>query len=229
VAEGLFDMQMFPADQLQDIVETAREILVVRNLYEIDKNKDLESQKSRLKEENSVLKVESARDALTNVYNRRAFEEAVEREFAAAAKNHWPLSVVFVDLDHFKGINDTHGHQGGDAMLKAVANLLTTTLRDTDIVARYGGDEFVLLLPGVDTAQVEVVAERLVTGAHATRADNGDGKPFSITLSLGIATCDGTSKFATSQDLLAAADAALYHSKRNGRNRHTCYEKIRAA
>ena len=137
--------------------------------------------------------------------------------------------MVFVDLDHFKGINDTHGHQGGDAMLKEVANLLTGTLRDTDIVARYGGDEFVLLLPGVDAVQVEVVADRLVKRARETRADNGHGKSFSITLSLGIATCDSKSTFATSQDLLAAADAALYHSKRNGRDRHTCYDKIQAA
>ncbi len=229
VAEGLFDVDIVPADQLQDIVEAAREILVVRNLVEIGRNKDLENQKSRLTEENSLLKVESERDPLTGVYNRRAFEEAVEREFAAARKNSWPLSVVFVDLDHFKNVNDTHGHQGGDSMLKAVAALLGSTLRDTDVVARYGGDEFVLLLPGVDTRQAEAVAQRLVLRARETHADNGNGKTFSITLSLGIATSDARSKFPTSQDLLAAADAALYHSKRNGRNQLTCYDKIKAA
>jgi len=229
VAEGLFDMQIFPGDQLQDIADTAREILVVRNLYEIDKNKDFESQKSKLKEENSVLRVESERDALTGVYNRRAFEEAVEREFGASRKNDWPLSVVFVDLDHFKGINDTHGHQSGDAMLKAVAGLLTGTVRETDIVARYGGDEFVLLLPGTDAAQVESVAGRLVKRARETTVENPSGAAFSITLSLGIATCDARAGFGSAQDLLAAADAALYHSKRNGRDQHTCYDKIRAA
>jgi diguanylate cyclase (GGDEF)-like protein len=229
VAENLFDMQIFPADQLQDIMDTAREALVIRNLYEIDKNKELEHQKVRLKEENSVLKVESERDGLTGVYNRRAFEEAMEREFAAATKNGWPLSVVFVDLDKFKDINDTHGHQGGDAMLKDVASLLTGTLRETDVVARYGGDEFVLLLPGVDSDQVEVIARRLVENARDRKVDSGNGRLISITLSLGIATCDSRSAFATSQDLLAAADTALYHSKRNGRNQHTCYDKIRAA
>ncbi len=229
VAEGLFDTQMIPGDQLQEIVESAREILVVRNLYEIDKNRDLESQKSKLKEENSVLKVESERDALTGVYNRRVFEEALDREFTTAARNKWPLSIIFVDLDHFKNINDTHGHQAGDVMLKSVAELLTDTLRDSDIVARFGGDEFVLLLPGVDVPQVDAVAQRLVERARKATVDDGNGGKLSITLSLGIATGDSKTAFATSQDLLAAADTALYHSKRNGRNRHTCYDKIQAA
>jgi diguanylate cyclase (GGDEF)-like protein len=229
VAEGLFDVEIFPADQAQELVESAREIMVVRNLYEIDRNKDLENQQSKLRQENSALKVESERDALTGVYNRRAFEDAVEREFSAASRSSWPLSVIFVDIDHFNGINDTHGHQGGDAMLKAVAGLLSGTLRDSDVVARYGGDEFVLLLPGVDANQVEAVADRLVRRAREARVDNGSGASFSVTLSLGIATRDARSTFGSSQDLLAAADAALYHSKRNGRNQHTSYDRIKAA
>jgi diguanylate cyclase len=123
-----------------------------------------------------------------------------------------------------------HGRQGGDAILKRVAGLLGSTLRNSDIVARFGGDEFVLLLPGIDAVEVDSVAGRLVMRARETFVDNGNGaRPFSITLSLGIATCDSTSPFATSQDLLAAARAALHYSKRNGRNRHTCYDKIKAA
>ncbi|MCC7329456.1 MAG: GGDEF domain-containing protein [Gammaproteobacteria bacterium] len=229
VAEGLFDMDILPAGQLQDITEQAREVLMVRNLYTISNHEDLERQQSKLKAENSVLRVESERDGLTGVLNRRAFEEAMEREFAMATKNNWPLSVVFVDLDHFKGINDTHGHQSGDAMLRAVAGLLTGTLRDTDVVARYGGDEFVLLLPGLDTTQVEAVAERLVQRARTTRVEGNAGRSFAITLSLGIATRDSASGFATSQELLAAADRALYHSKHSGRDRHTSYDRIKAA
>ncbi|WKZ13461.1 MAG: GGDEF domain-containing protein [Gammaproteobacteria bacterium] len=229
VAEGLFDVQMFTAEHLQEIMETAREALVVRNLVEIDKNKVLESQSSQLKEENSVLRVDSERDGLTGVFNRRAFEKSIEREFAAATRNGWPLSIVFVDLDKFKDINDTHGHQGGDAMLKEVATLLGETLRESDVVARYGGDEFVLLLPGVDTGQVNAIARRLVQVARDRKVTGGNGQSFSITLSLGIATHDAKHAFATSQELLAAADAALYHSKRNGRNRATNYDEIKAA
>ena len=229
VAESLFDMEIFPADQMNEICETAHEILIVRNLYEIDKNKDLEVQKSRLKEENSALKVESSHDGLTGALNRRAFEAAIEREFMAATGNQWPLSVIFVDLDHFKGINDTHGHQGGDAMLKTVALLLSSTVRDTDSVARYGGDEFVVLLPGTDSTQAEAVAGRLVKRAQETLVDGDNGAKFSITLSLGIATRDAKASFTSSQELLAAADTALYHSKRNGRNQHTSYASIKAA
>lgn len=229
VAESLFEVEMLPGEQVQDLLDMARETLVVRNLYEIDRNKDLEHQKSKLKEENSLLRVESARDALTGVYNRRAFEEAMEREFAVAIKNRWPLSLVFVDLDKFKEVNDTHGHPAGDAILREVAALLTSTLRDSDVVARYGGDEFVLLLPGVDAAQVEAIGRRLVENARTRKVTSESGTSFGITLSLGIATCDARTTFGTTQDLLAAADAALYHSKRNGRDRHTSFEQIRAA
>jgi len=229
VAEGLFEVQMFPPEQLQEIVETAREALVVRNLVQIQYSREAQSRESRLKEENFVLKVENERDSLTGVYNRRAFETALDREFRAATRKGWPLSLVFVDLDHFKSVNDTHGHPAGDAMLKAVAHILATTLRSTDIVARYGGDEFVLLLPGFDAVAVETIAERLVAETRATQVDNGTGQPISITLSLGVATWQPGSGLATPQDLLGAADAALYYSKRNGRNRHTSYERITAA
>jgi diguanylate cyclase (GGDEF)-like protein len=229
VAESIFEMDLFDATQLQDITDTAREILIVRNLHALSEVQDLHNKTTRLEEENIELKAESARDALTEVYNRRYFEEAVAREFETASRHAWPLSVVFVDLDKFKEINDTFGHQAGDAVLVAVARLLGEVLRDTDIVARYGGDEFVLLLPGVDSVQADVVGQRLIETAHGRTVRLSDGRQLGITLSVGIATCDSQHRFPAASDLLAAADAALYHSKRNGRDRYTCYDTIRAA
>ena len=202
---------------------------MVRNLHQINEAQDMKKRQSKLEEENSELKTENVRDPLTNAHNRRFFEESLAREFETAAKHAWPLSVVFVDLDKFKQVNDGFGHQAGDAILKIVADLLRETLRDSDIVARYGGDEFVLLLPGVDTTQANRVGVRVCEAARAKTALSTDGKPTGITLSLGIATCDSQNKFDSPKDLLAAADSALYHSKRNGRDQYTCFETIQAA
>jgi diguanylate cyclase (GGDEF)-like protein len=229
VAESVFEMDLFDAAQMQDITDTAREILVVRNLHALSEVQDLQSKTNRLEEENVELKHESTRDGLTNVFNRRYFEDALAREFDTASRHAWPLSVVFVDLDRFKQINDSHGHQAGDAVLVEVATLLGESLRDTDVVARYGGDEFVLLLPGVDASQADRVGQRLVAGAHGRMATTAEGRKVEITLSLGIATCDSQHRFTSPKDLLAAADSALYHSKRNGRDRYTCYDTIKAA
>ena len=229
VAEELFQMELYDVAQLQDISEAARETLMVRNLHQINEAQDMQKRQSKLEEENSELKTENVRDPLTNAHNRRFFEESLAREFETAAKHAWPLSVVFVDLDKFKQVNDGFGHQAGDAILKIVADLLRETLRDSDIVARYGGDEFVLLLPGVDTTQANRVGVRVCEAARAKTALSTDGKPTGITLSLGIATSDSQNKFDSPKALLAAADSALYHSKRSGRDRYTCYETIQAA
>jgi diguanylate cyclase (GGDEF)-like protein len=229
VAEELFQMELYDAAQLQDISDAARETLMVRNLYTLAENSDLKGSKKQLEEENSELKVENIRDPLTNAHNRRYFEESLAREFETATKHSWPLSVVFVDLDRFKQVNDGFGHQAGDAVLQTVAELLRDTLRESDIVARYGGDEFVLLLPGVDTEHANRVGVRVCEAARAARARAVDGRTVGITLSLGIVTCDSQNKFDSPKALLAAADSALYHSKRSGRDRFTCYETIRAA
>jgi diguanylate cyclase (GGDEF)-like protein len=229
VVESLFETPVMPDEQLREIMDTAKEALVIRNLYEIDKNKNLEVEKEKAEQKRAEAEAKSETDPLTGVCNRRAFERAIDREFVVAKKNSWPLSVVFVDLDGFKAINDTHGHQAGDSMLQAVADTLRATLRSTDLVARLGGDEFVLLLPGIDAERVDKIAERLGQEARGMKVTAPNGKTFSGTLSLGLATLDATSPFATWQDMLAAADKALYHSKRNGRDCHTRYDRIRAA
>jgi diguanylate cyclase (GGDEF)-like protein len=143
--------------------------------------------------------------------------------------HHWPLSMIFVDLDRFKQINDNHGHQTGDAMLQEVGTLLADNVREQDLVARYGGDEFVLLLPGSDDQEVEAVAKRLVDTARAKTVRDGNGSDVSITLSIGVATQGDQTRFGSTKEFLAAADEALYHSKRNGRDQATTYVSIKAA
>ncbi|MFQ5635412.1 MAG: GGDEF domain-containing protein [Gammaproteobacteria bacterium] len=127
-------------------------------------------------------------------------------------------------------MNDNHGHQTGDAMLQEVATLLVDNVREQDLVARFGGDEFVLLLPGSDAKETQAVAKRLVETARTRSVrDEGGSTDVSITLSVGIATQCDSSVFQSPKEFVAAADEALYHSKRNGRDQLTAYETIEAA
>jgi len=229
VAEGIFEMELFEENYLQDITDTAREILMVRNLHTLTENRDLEEQKSQLESQNTMLQQEASSDGLTGVSNRRYFEESVEKEFSTATRHNWPLSVIFVDVDKFKQINDNHGHQSGDKILREVASLLRSNVRESDTVARYGGDEFVLLLPGLARSGAEKIAQRMVEDVRQASVRGADGDAVRITLSLGVATHDTESSFKDSAALLAAADEAVYHSKRNGRDRLTSYDTIQAA
>jgi len=228
VAADIFEMDLFEQSQIDDITDAAREILMIRNLHVLSEAVDLQKQASMLESENMALKQETILDGLTGVGNRRHFEDSFEKEFKSAKQLGWPLSLIFVDIDFFKEINDTHGHQAGDEILREIAKLIAGAIRSDDIVARYGGDEFVVLLPGSDAKAAGYVAERLVDQAAkcSVTIDDKDVRP---TLSLGVATQSSQINFETEQDLLTAADEALYHSKKNGRNQHTCYETIQAA
>ncbi|PPK92406.1 diguanylate cyclase (GGDEF)-like protein [Kineococcus xinjiangensis] len=158
------------------------------------------------------LRAAASTDGLTGLANRRAFDEALAAELAQAESPAGTFSVVLVDLDHFKVLNDTHGHLAGDDALRAVGRLLQRSLREGATAARYGGEEFVVLLPGTDREDAVAVAERLRRGIATTE----DG-PVPVTASLGVACfpADGTDALS----LLATADAALYAAKQRGRNR----------
>jgi len=228
VAAELFEMDLFEDDQLTDITDAAREILMIRNLHALSDAVDLQKKASMLQSENVALRQETTLDGLTGVGNRRFFEESLSKEFESAHRHKWPLSLLFVDLDYFKEINDSHGHPAGDEILREIAKMITGTLRSEDIVARYGGDEFVVLLPGSDDEAACRVAARLVTEASSC-GEGVKGAEILPTLSLGVVTMNGKNEFETPKELLAAADRALYHSKEAGRNRHTSYEQIKAA
>jgi diguanylate cyclase (GGDEF)-like protein len=157
---------------------------------------------------------QATQDALTALPNRRRLEIDVEREWDRARRYDRPLSLCMLDLDHFKAINDTAGHVVGDAWLRQVGAILRDTLRDTDTAYRYGGEEFLLLLPESDATAAAAVAERL---RQAIELAAGPASWPNVTASFGVASQQPG--MAGVPELVAAADEALYAAKRGGRNR----------
>jgi len=157
-------------------------------------------------------------DGLTGVHNRRYFDHRSLIEFSQAVRHRYPLACLFLDIDHFKAINDGHGHPVGDEVLRQVGGLILRSLRTGDLAARYGGEEFVVLLPRTDLAGAREVAERIrVMVQDAPFVTPEGGGAVSATLSIGLAMLPaGAVSFA---ELLSAADRALYEAKRAGRNR----------
>ncbi|HEX9309118.1 MAG TPA: diguanylate cyclase [Anaeromyxobacter sp.] len=160
------------------------------------------------------LALASRRDPLTGLPNRRAFEEDLAREVARAARTGEPLAVVMLDLDRFKAVNDGYGHAAGDAVLRALAARAQGAVRAGDVVARLGGEELGLLLPGADLARAAEVAERLRAALAALPVDAA-GHALAVTASLG---CAVLAPGEPPEALVARADARLYDAKRDGRN-----------
>ncbi|MDR3177329.1 MAG: GGDEF domain-containing protein [Desulfovibrio sp.] len=156
-------------------------------------------------------------DALTGVHNRRHFDKRLEEEFSRFKRYGNPLSLLMADIDHFKDINDTRGHQAGDAVLREVADVMTNSIRATDYCARYGGEEFAIILPCTSTRKAVSLAERIRNNiaGHAFTAANG---PLRLTVSLGVCGANQDAD-ASKETLLSDADAALYAAKSGGRNR----------
>lgn len=160
---------------------------------------------------------QSVRDGLTGLYNRRYLEDRLAAEYAFAKRHRSPLCVMMVDADHFKRINDSRGHQAGDAVLKTLGSMLRAATRREDIAARYGGEEFVLVARAVDLQGGVALAER-IRAAIETRVIAFEGQRVPVTVSIGVAASD-VGDHESPADLLAAADAALYRAKAEGRNR----------
>jgi diguanylate cyclase (GGDEF)-like protein len=167
----------------------------------------------RLQEE---LRRQADRDSLTDVFNRRSFRLMAEKELARVVRADGVVSVLCMDIDRFKQLNDRHGHAAGDAMLCAFVAATADCLRAQDILCRHGGEEFVALLPDTDAAGAEIVAERVrcaVSGISLRQ----DGGAVATTVSIGIAASRGAD--ARLDDLLRRADEALYRAKAEGRDR----------
>ena len=153
-------------------------------------------------------------DPLTGMANRRRFDETLRAEAERCLRAGSPLTLLLLDIDHFKSVNDTYGHPVGDAVLKAVAAQCRAAVRDIDLVARVGGEEFAVLLVDVGLHEGEQVADRMRKVIEATQVHSPASQPLSCTVSLGVADFTGDAT-----DLMARADAALYRAKAEGRNR----------
>jgi diguanylate cyclase (GGDEF)-like protein len=161
-------------------------------------------------------------DPVTNIYNKRYFTERLKQEFSLAKRNKTELSLIMIDLDFFKKINDTYGHLAGDFVLGKLSEVFSTLTRDEDIVARYGGEEFVAILPGSGEEGAVICAERIREKIAKTPL-TFEGEKINITVSIGIATLDENNLFGSPEDFIEAADNCLYNSsKKSGRNCTTC-------
>ena len=164
-------------------------------------------------------------DSLTQLYNKKYFVDVVNKEFSFSRRTKEPLSLLMLDVDHFKKINDTYGHVAGDLVLKSIGSYLIQHLRLENIACRYGGEEFAIILRNVGGDLAEHIAERLRKAVESEKVVYRE-TPIQITVSIGIATLENQN-FDTIEDLIQQADQHLYEAKQTGRNR-TVYRKIAA-
>jgi two-component system, cell cycle response regulator len=176
-----------------------------------DRIKELEIKQSQLLELNRMLGAMASTDGLTTLKNHQAFQEKLSEEVSRSLRFKTPLSVLLIDVDHFKQFNDTFGHLEGDKVLKRVSALLLQGSRTIDFVARYGGEEFAIVLPNTDAEGAMTVAERI-----RMMIEKESWEKRKVTVSIGISTLN--SEFNSPTQLISIADKALYHSKHKGRN-----------
>ncbi len=176
---------------------------------------DLEADLMKARE---ALREQATHDPLTGLWNRYALLETLSREQSRASREGTPLSVIMIDLDHFKQVNDTYGHQAGDAVLREAARRMQTGIRTYDQVGRYGGEEFLIVLPGTSEANAAHLAERLRGAIAAQPVTAERGLRIAVTASLGVAAVEPP-EASDPASLIRRADEALYRAKENGRNR----------
>jgi diguanylate cyclase (GGDEF)-like protein len=163
-------------------------------------------------------------DTLTGLYNRRYFEERLGLEAQKSFFGGTALSLVMIDIDHFKRVNDTFGHTGGDRVLREISGLLRTSVRKKDTVARYGGEEFILILPEAGLDESSMIAERIRRLVESTPFEVSDAR-LNLTVSLGISNFPNH-RARSKEELVKMADQALYDAKRGGRNQLCIYNPL---
>jgi diguanylate cyclase (GGDEF)-like protein len=213
--ERLFDAKLLQPDAASVILDQARDLLRLRALGQVSSSRETNP---KLEARTPALPDAQRCDGLTGLYNRGYLDLMLRREFQAATTGNWPLSVVFVDLDHFKGINEAHGREAGDSVLVTTAKLIAAVARDTDCVARYGGEEFVIVLPGLASPGAEIFCQRLIARLRSTLHPIR-GTMVTVTASVGLATHTPKTPFQRASHLINAADRSASIAKKSGRDR----------
>ena len=190
-----------------------------------ESNRQLMRQSDELQRVNEELRKLSITDPLTGLYNRRHFEGIMDSELAMYVRHGEPCSIVLIDIDHFKRVNDTYGHKSGDEVLRHVAQILESSLRKTDVLCRIGGEEFLVLCRRTDGDSGTMIAEQLRRRIEQTAIDV-DGDRIQVTVSIGVASLNGSGDAPSAEEFFRRADAALYTSKAEGRNRVRDYADL---
>jgi diguanylate cyclase (GGDEF)-like protein len=185
------------------------------NQLEIEQDRiRLAEKNEELQHANEILAQLSITDGLTKLHNHRYFQDHLSREVKRVSRTKAPLSLILLDIDDFKLLNDTHGHAAGDEVLISLASIMNDSARESDLIARYGGEEFVILMPNTDLAGAVHLAEKIRMTVESTRLIIGDNmKPVDITISLGVSLYKGNRR-----EFFAEADRALYRAKAAGKN-----------
>ena len=221
ILDGHIDHQIPPPaihdDELGLLTHTFNEMMrkLRSNQVEIERDRvRLAEKNEELQSANEVLSQLSITDGLTKLHNHRYFQDHLTREIKRVSRTNAPLSLILIDIDDFKLLNDTHGHAAGDEVLITLATIMNESARESDLIARYGGEEFVILMPNTDLPGAVHLAEKIHMAVESTRLIIGDRmKPTLVTISLGVALFKGNRR-----EFFAEADRALYRAKAAGKN-----------
>jgi diguanylate cyclase (GGDEF)-like protein len=223
-SEAIFETNLLSEQHPELILEQAREVLMLRSLHALREINTLRVPADGTPLHTLELEEVTRRDVLTGVYNRAYLDQFLGREFESSTHHKWPLSIAFADLDNFKDFNENFGHQAGDLILQATARILRGNTRETDLIARYDGEEFVVVLPATDAETARSICERIVMAfrntGHVVGSDHA-----TVTVSIGCATHGTQSLFNSVADFVKAADQALYTAKMRGRNRSVPFDR----
>ena len=221
---SLFDVTLIDEKSREQVLNQARDILVEQHLKLIQQSDQHQQEIESLQKKAQNIEKEANRDHLTGISNRKHIEELLATEFELSRFRQRPLSLAFIDIDNFKPINDTYGHQAGDLVLQIITRFFAAQIRQQDSLARYGGDEFLLLLHNTDGDNAYALLSRIMASLQSSPGIEVGEQLIRVTISIGMASITPGDKTTSPEQLIEHADKALYQSKKAGRNTLSRYQ-----